>query len=72
VDGGETEFLRVAVPVAKYWICKRAPSVVAEAMECLGGNGLVEEHGLARLFRDAQTAMLGREPVASLRWTCCG
>ncbi|HEX2809544.1 MAG TPA: acyl-CoA dehydrogenase family protein, partial [Kineosporiaceae bacterium] len=58
VDAGETELLRVAVPVAKYWICKRAPTVVAEAMECLGGNGLVEEHGLARLFRDAQTATL--------------
>jgi putative acyl-CoA dehydrogenase len=39
--------------VAKYWICKRAVSVVAEAMECLGGNGYVEEHGLARLYRDA-------------------
>jgi putative acyl-CoA dehydrogenase len=58
VDAGETELLRVAIPVAKYWICKRAPTVVAEAMECLGGNGLVEEHGLARLFRDAQTATL--------------
>jgi len=58
VDAGETELLRVGVPVAKYWICKRAPAVVAEAMECLGGNGFVEEHGLARLFRDAQTAAL--------------
>jgi putative acyl-CoA dehydrogenase len=53
VDAGEVQLLRVAVPVAKYWICKRAVSVVAEAMECLGGNGYVEEHGLARLYRDA-------------------
>jgi putative acyl-CoA dehydrogenase len=53
VDAGETELLRVAVPVAKYWICKRTPQVVAEALECLGGNGVVEEHGLARHYRDA-------------------
>lgn len=53
VDAGETQLLRVAVPVAKYWVCKRATPLVAEAMECLGGNGYVEEHGLARVFRDA-------------------
>ena len=53
VDAGETQLLRVAVPVAKYWVCKRAIAVVAEAMECLGGNGYVEEHGLARVLRDA-------------------
>jgi putative acyl-CoA dehydrogenase len=53
VDAGEAQLLRVAVPVAKYWICKRATSLVAEAMECLGGNGYVEEHGLARMYRDA-------------------
>jgi putative acyl-CoA dehydrogenase len=53
VDAGESHLLRVAVPVAKYWICKRSIPVVAEAMECLGGNGYVEEHGLARIYRDA-------------------
>ncbi len=51
VDAGEDDLLRVAVPMAKYWVAKRTPPVVAEALECLGGNGYVEEHGLARLFR---------------------
>jgi putative acyl-CoA dehydrogenase len=37
----------------KYWLCKRAPSVVAEAMEVLGGNGYVEESALPRLYREA-------------------
>jgi putative acyl-CoA dehydrogenase len=58
VDVGETELLRVAVPIAKYWICKRTPQVAAEALECLGGNGVVEEHGLARLARDALAGAL--------------
>ena len=58
VDAGEADFLRVAVPVAKYWVSKRAVSVLAEAMECLGGNGYVEEHGVARLFRDAPAASM--------------
>jgi putative acyl-CoA dehydrogenase len=40
-------------PAAKYWICKTAPDFVYEAMECLGGNGYVEENTLARLFREA-------------------
>jgi putative acyl-CoA dehydrogenase len=58
VDAGQTQLLRVAVPVAKYWICKRAIPVVAEAVECLGGNGYVEDHGLGRVFRDAPVASL--------------
>ena len=58
VDAGEKHLLRVAVPIAKYWVCKRAPAVVTEAMECLGGDGYVEENGIARLFRDAPTASL--------------
>lgn len=58
VDADESELLRVAVPVAKYWVCKRTPQVVAEALECLGGNGVVEEHGLARHYRDALTGAL--------------
>ena len=40
-------------PAAKYWVCKTAPNFVTEAMECLGGNGYVEENTLARLFREA-------------------
>jgi putative acyl-CoA dehydrogenase len=39
-------------PVTKYWVCKMAPPLAAEAMECLGGNGYVEEAPLARLYRE--------------------
>ncbi|MGR8007427.1 acyl-CoA dehydrogenase family protein [Streptomyces hypolithicus] len=46
-------FLRLAVPVAKYWVTKRATPVAAEALECLGGNGYVEESGMPRLLREA-------------------
>ena len=46
-------FRRFATAVMKYWVCKRAPQHAAEALECLGGNGYVEESGLPRLFRDA-------------------
>jgi putative acyl-CoA dehydrogenase len=52
-DAAERAFARLAVPVAKYWVCKRQPAVVAEALECLGGNGYVEESGLPRLYREA-------------------
>jgi putative acyl-CoA dehydrogenase len=40
-------------PVVKYWVCKTAPGFIYEAMECLGGNGYVEEGVLARLYREA-------------------
>jgi putative acyl-CoA dehydrogenase len=53
LDGGETAFLRLAGAAAKFWVCKRTPGVVAEAMEVLGGNGYVEESGLPRLYRQA-------------------
>jgi putative acyl-CoA dehydrogenase len=46
-------FKRMATAVLKYWICKRAPVHAAEALECLGGNGYVEEWPLARLYREA-------------------
>jgi putative acyl-CoA dehydrogenase len=52
-DPGEAALLRLALPAAKYWVCKRTPTVTAEALECLGGNGYVEESGLPRLYRDA-------------------
>jgi putative acyl-CoA dehydrogenase len=45
--------LRLGLPVGKYWICKRTPQVTCEAMECLGGNGVIEDFILARLYRDA-------------------
>src|SRR3954447_10441350 len=53
VDGGEQAFLRLAGAAAKFWVCKRTPAVVAEALEVLGGNGYVEESGLPRLYRQA-------------------
>jgi len=53
VDAGERDLLRLAVAVGKYWVCKRAPAVVGEALECLGGNGYVEDSGLPRLYREA-------------------
>ena len=52
-DDAEAAFRRLALPVGKYWICKRAPSHAAEALECLGGNGYVEESQMPRLYRDA-------------------
>jgi putative acyl-CoA dehydrogenase len=44
---------RLMTPVTKYWVCKVAPPLVTEAMECLGGNGYVEESALPRLYREA-------------------
>jgi putative acyl-CoA dehydrogenase len=52
-DAREQKFARIATAIAKYWITKRAPAVVVEALECLGGNGYVEESPLPRLYRDA-------------------
>ena len=50
---GEAAFARVMTPVVKYWVCKIAPALLYEAMECLGGNGYVEETALARYYREA-------------------
>jgi putative acyl-CoA dehydrogenase len=50
-DRDEAGFARVATAVAKYWVCKRGPGHAAEALECLGGNGYVEESGMPRLYR---------------------
>jgi putative acyl-CoA dehydrogenase len=50
-DRQETLFKRLATAVAKYWICKRGPMHAAEALECFGGNGFVEESGMPRLYR---------------------
>lgn len=49
----ERAFLRLAVPAAKFWVTKRCTPVVAEASECLGGNGYVEESGMPRLLRES-------------------
>jgi putative acyl-CoA dehydrogenase len=50
-DRGERAFARIATAVAKYWVCKRGPTHAAEALECLGGNGYVEESALPRFYR---------------------
>ncbi len=52
-DPAEAARARLLTPVVKYWICKTAPAFVYEAMECLGGNGYVEESILARYYREA-------------------
>jgi putative acyl-CoA dehydrogenase len=52
-DEGDQAFRRLATAVAKYWICKTTPPLVAVALECLGGNGYVEESGLPRLYRES-------------------
>jgi putative acyl-CoA dehydrogenase len=52
-DPGERLLARIATPVAKYYNCKRAPAVAVEALEVHGGNGFVEDHMMARLYREA-------------------
>jgi putative acyl-CoA dehydrogenase len=49
----ERQLSRVSTPLAKFWNCKRAPAFVAEAVECHGGNGFIEEYPMARLYREA-------------------
>jgi putative acyl-CoA dehydrogenase len=52
-DPREAAMARIGLPLAKYLVTKRAPTVVAEAMECLGGAGYVEESAMPRLFRQS-------------------
>jgi putative acyl-CoA dehydrogenase len=52
-DAAEQNFGRLATAIAKYWMGKQAPRVIVEALECLGGNGYVEESILPRLYREA-------------------
>jgi putative acyl-CoA dehydrogenase len=62
-DPREALIKRLGTAVGKYFVCKRAPVIVAEALECLGGNGYVEESGMPRLYREA--------PLNSI-WEGCG
>jgi putative acyl-CoA dehydrogenase len=52
-DTGEAAYMRLLTPAIKYWTCKSAPPFLFEAMECLGGNGYVEEGILARHYRES-------------------
>jgi putative acyl-CoA dehydrogenase len=52
-DPREAAFARVATAIGKFWLCKRAPTVVNEAQECLGGAGYIEDSMLPRLYRQA-------------------
>jgi len=67
-DQHEAAFRRLALAVTKYHVCKQAPGHAAEALECLGGNGYVEESGLPRLYREAplQSIWEGSGNVAAL------
>ena len=83
-DAQERALRRIGLPIAKYWVCKRAPGVVGEALECLGGNGYIEESGMPRLYREAPLnsiwegagniqaldliRVLAREPDAVVAW----
>jgi putative acyl-CoA dehydrogenase len=52
-DASETAFRRLALAVTKYWACKQVAPHAAEALECFGGNGYIEESGMPRLYREA-------------------
>ncbi|WP_407548774.1 acyl-CoA dehydrogenase family protein [Streptomyces sp. Pv4-95] len=52
-DATEGALRRLALAAGKYWVCKRGSTHAAEALECLGGNGYVEESGMPRLYREA-------------------
>ena len=52
-DGAESAFRRIATAVGKFWVTKRGPAFTAEALECLGGNGYVEDSGMPRHYREA-------------------
>ena len=83
-DPHEAALRRIGLPLAKFWVCKRTPFMVAEALECLGGNGYVEESGLPLLFRESPLnsiwegsgnvnaldvlRALGREPEVLQAW----
>ena len=67
-DEGEKAFRRVALAVTKYWLCKRLAVHTVEALECLGGNGYVEDSGMPRLYREAPLVSIweGSGNVAAL------
>src|SRR5262249_15057112 len=67
-DGSEAAFRRYGLAITKYWLCKRWPAHTSEALECLGGNGFIEESGMPRLYREAPLTSIweGSGKVAAL------
>jgi putative acyl-CoA dehydrogenase len=67
-DEDDMPFRRFGTAVMKYWVCKRAPAHAAEALECLGGNGFVEDSGMPQLYRDSPLGSIweGSGNVAAL------
>ncbi|WP_020499497.1 acyl-CoA dehydrogenase family protein [Sciscionella marina] len=67
-DEHEAALRRIGIAISKYWVCKRAPVHAGEALECLGGNGYVEESGMPRLYREAPLTSIweGSGNVAAL------
>ena len=67
-DAREAAFRRVGLAVTKYWLCKRWSTHAAESLECLGGNGYIEDSGLPRLYREAPLVSIweGSGNVAAL------
>jgi putative acyl-CoA dehydrogenase len=67
-SAAEGAFRRLALAAGKYWVCKRAPGHAAEALECLGGNGYIEDSGMPRLYREAPLGSIweGSGNVAAL------
>ena len=68
----EVALRRIGLPLAKFWVCKRTPAVVGEALECLGGNGYVEESGMPLLFRESPLNSIWEGSGTSTRWTSSG
>src|SRR4029079_1063783 len=67
-DDAEAAFRRLGLAVTKYWLCKRWSAHAAETLECLGGNGYVEDSGMPRLCREAPLVSIweGSGNVAAL------
>jgi putative acyl-CoA dehydrogenase len=67
-DAAEAAFRRVGLSVTKYWLCKRWSTHAAESLECLGGNGYIEDSGMPRLYREAPLVSIweGSGNVAAL------